>query len=165
MADRFTRCTCHARSVRAMPVKGTTPRLTRGCVFYARYAQTEAAANVLKSTKHKPLHRSSKRLRKFRSAASVRSSSFRSSFRRRSVAAVCFCTFCGVFAASSVCASVLTKKARCQFRDSAPSLFLIIRLDSSSSFKRQIEYKARLFSSLSVVFSAKRTNPISKIMP
>ena len=38
-------------------------------------------------------------LRKFRSAASVRSSSSRSAFRCRIAAPVCFCTFCGVFPA------------------------------------------------------------------
>ena len=57
--------------------------------------QNKSSCSCLVVTKHKLLHRSSRRLRKFRSAASVRSSSFRSSFSRQSAAAVCFSSSSG----------------------------------------------------------------------
>ena len=77
----------------------STQRAVRKHRLFNANAPAGPAAGVLESTKHKPLHRFSIRLRKFRSAAGARSSSFRSSFRCRNAAAVCFSTFCGFPAA------------------------------------------------------------------
>ena len=74
-------------------------------------ANSTLIEKIQRLPKHKPLHRSSMRLRKFRSRASVGSSSFRSSFRCRNAAAVCFCTFCGVPAPGPAGAYKQKKKA------------------------------------------------------
>ena len=77
----------------------STQRAVRKHRLFNANAPAGPAAGVLESTKHRPLHRFSIRLRKFRSRACGGSSSFRSSFRRQNAAAVCFSTFCGFPAA------------------------------------------------------------------